>query len=164
MKNPLRIAAVAAVAAALVLLSPSTARSTSGDSFQAHLAGRNEVPPVDSKGTGQVTFKLSDDGTSLSYKMVIANIDEVTQAHIHIAPEGVNGPVVTFLYGFNAAGTGEPGILAEGTITAADLIPRPAIGYGGTMAELLAAMRAGNTYVNVHTHPFPGGEIRGQIK
>ncbi len=30
-------------------------------------------------------------------------------------------------------------------------------------AELMAAMRFGATYVNVHTEAFMSGEIRGQI-
>jgi hypothetical protein len=34
----------------------------------------------------------------------------------------------------------------------------------GEMAELQAAMRAGATYVNVHTTLWPGGEVRSQIE
>ena len=33
----------------------------------------------------------------------------------------------------------------------------------GEFAELVRAMRAGATYVNIHTTAFPGGEIRGQV-
>ncbi|HYV06332.1 MAG TPA: CHRD domain-containing protein [Blastocatellia bacterium] len=33
----------------------------------------------------------------------------------------------------------------------------------GEFAEVLAAMRAGTVYVNVHSTVFPGGEIRGQL-
>ena len=50
----------------------------------------------------------------------------------------------------------EKTILAEGTFTAANVT-------GISFADLLAAIRAGNTYVNVHTTAFPGGEIRGQL-
>jgi hypothetical protein len=35
---------------------------------------------------------------------------------------------------------------------------------GKTLDDLLEQMRAGNTYVNVHTKAHPGGEIRGQIE
>jgi hypothetical protein len=35
---------------------------------------------------------------------------------------------------------------------------------GQSLDALLAAMRDGDTYVNVHTTQFPGGEIRGQIR
>ena len=33
----------------------------------------------------------------------------------------------------------------------------------GAFAELVAAMRAGHTYANVHSSKWPGGEIRTQI-
>ena len=134
------------------------------DNFGANRTGDEEVPPNDSRGRGHAQFWLSDDGTSMRYKLIVANIENVTQAHIHIAPAGVNGPVVVFLFGFVAGGVTENGVLAEGTITQANLIPRPAIGFGGTMAELLAAMRTGNAYVNVHTVALPAGEIRGQVR
>ena len=130
----------------------------------ASLSGNDEVPPNASPGRGEARFKLSDDGTSMHYKLNVANIDQVTQSHIHIAAPGVNGPIVVFLFGFVSAGVSVNGTLAEGTITAANLIARPAIGFGATMPELVAAMRAGNAYVNVHTIPLPGGEIRGQIR
>ncbi len=131
--------------------------------FGANLSGGEEVPANDSQGRGHAQFWLSKDGTSLQYKLIVANIENVTQSHIHIAPRGVNGPVVVFLFGFVAGGVTENGVLAEGTITQPNLIPRPAIGFGGTMAELLAAMRTGNAYVNVHTVQLPAGEIRGQV-
>ena len=134
------------------------------DHFHATASGREEVPPNDSRGRGVATFKLSKDGTELSYRLIVANIDNVTQAHIHLAPEGVNGPVVAFLFGFVAGGVTQNGVLAEGTITEADLIARPAIGFGATMEELLAALRSGNAYVNVHTVALPAGEIRGQVR
>lgn len=138
--------------------------TSSSQNSGASLHGDDEVPPNDSRGAGEARFKLSDDGTSLHYKLNVANIDDVTQSHIHIAPPGVNGPIVVFLFGFVAGGVTENGTLAEGTITAANLIARPAIGFGATMPELVAAMRNGNAYVNVHTVVLPGGEIRGQIK
>jgi hypothetical protein len=33
----------------------------------------------------------------------------------------------------------------------------------GEFGELVAALRAGRAYANVHTTKFPPGEIRGQI-
>ncbi|HEX6059294.1 MAG TPA: CHRD domain-containing protein [Gemmatimonadaceae bacterium] len=146
---------------------PVFAQHAGGDHFHANpLKGDHEVPPNESKGNGVAQFQLSEDGTTMSYKLVVANTENVTQAHIHLAPRGVNGPVVVFLYGFNASGTSENGVLAEGEFTAANLIPRPTtpIGpFGGTMEELVAALRSGNAYVNVHTIQIPGGEIRNQI-
>ena len=76
------------------------------------------------------------------------------------------------LYGPAAPGGGpKNGVLATGTITTANLTGDFA---GHPLADLIMAMDAGNTYVNVHTDDgtgtpntrsgdFPEGEIRGQI-
>jgi hypothetical protein len=144
-----------------------------GQNFGTHMTGAEEVPPNESRAQGQATFQLSSDGTELAYSMRVANIENVVQAHIHVAPAGANGPVVVFLYGPVAPGGGRiQGRIAEGVITEADLIARPGL-FDGTMAQLVALMRAGDTYVNVHTSAgpggvagpghLPGGEIRGQI-
>ena len=53
-----------------------------------------------------------------------------------------------------------------GTITAADVVGPIAQGIpaGPTgFPELVAAIRAGVTYANIHNGLFLGGEIRGQI-
>ncbi len=133
-------------------------------SFKAHLSGDQEVPSADTKATGQAIFKLSKDGTELEYKVIVANIENVTMAHIHLAPAGVNGGVVAWLYPDSAPPQLIPGrtngILAEGIITSADLVGALA---GQSLQDLVDQMTAGQTYVNVHTTQFPGGEIRGQI-
>jgi hypothetical protein len=132
--------------------------------FRAHLAGRNEVSPVDTLAQGQAIFQLSKDGTELHYKLIAANIEDIFMSHIHMAPAGANGPIVVWLYPHAPPSQLIPGrfdgVLAEGTITAADLTG-PLTGMG--LDDLLAAMMAGDTYVNVHTTLHPSGEIRGQI-
>lgn len=137
------------------------------------LNGGEEVPPRDSNARGNAMFSLSDDGLTLSYKLIVANIDNVVASHIHIGPAGVNGPVVLFLYGNAPAGGGRlDGVIAEGTATAANLVG-PLTGH--PLSDLIAALQAGNAYVNVHTNDgvappntgpgdFPGGEVRGQIR
>jgi hypothetical protein len=136
-----------------------------GRAFLAHLSGDAEVPPVDTRASGQATFQLSHDGTQLQYELVVANIENVTQAHIHIAPAGANGPVTAWLYPPGPPAQLIPGrsngVLAEGVITAENLVGPLA---GQSLADLVALMRSGDTYVNVHTSQWPGGEIRGQIR
>ncbi len=128
--------------------------------FNASLKGRNEVPAVDSKGAGQVSVKISKDETSLSYKITAANLENVIQAHFHLAPAGSNGGVVAFLHGPIAQPSGpQNGVLAEGTITAASVIGALA----GDFEALVQAIREGNIYVNVHTTANPSGELRGQL-
>ena len=110
-------------------------------------------------------FRQSSDGTELSYRLIVANIEDVLMSHIHLAPAGANGPVVVWLY---PEGGGGPaliegrfsGVLAAGTITADDLVG--SLG-GEPLSALVAELDAGNAYVNVHTSANPPGEVRGQI-
>lgn len=135
------------------------------------MSGAEEVPAHDTKARGNALFELSASGTTLSYKLIVANIENVVGAHIHLAPKGVNGPVVLLLYSAAPGGGRADGVIAEGTVTAANLSGPLA---GQPLSALIAAIRAGNAYVNVHTNDgvaptdtgpgdFPGGEIRGQL-
>jgi hypothetical protein len=133
--------------------------------FRAHLSGGEEVPPVDTPARGQAIFHLSADGTELHYKLIVANIENVTQAHIHMAPAGANGPIVAWLYPDAPPAQLIPGrfngVLAEGVITEANLVGQLA---GQHLSSLIDLVEAGIAYVNVHTSQFPGGEVRGQIR
>ncbi len=133
---------------------------------RTHMSGKEEVPVRDTRGQGQTIFQISRDGTSISYKLIVTNIENVTQAHIHCcAPVGSNAGVVVWLYPSAPPAQLIPGrtqgVLAEGVITAANLVGSLA---GQPLSALIDQIRAGNTYVNVHTTQFPGGEIRGQIE
>lgn len=132
--------------------------------YVAHLSGDQEVPPKETLATGQATFQLNKEGTELSYKLIVANIEDLHMSHIHIAPAGANGGVVVWLYPSAPPAVMLPGttngILATGVITSASLV---GILKGKTLNDLITQMNEGNAYVNVHTMVNPGGEIRGQI-
>ena len=151
--------------------------------YRAHLSGREEVPPagvvIQTLAQGQAVFSLSKDGTAMHYKLAVANIENVFQAHIHIGAQGTNGPVAVWLYPSTTPGAGPTGqgrvdgVLVEGTFTTANLVNQAATGIT-TLEQLLVAIENGNAYVNVHTNDgiappntgpgdFPGGEIRGHI-
>jgi len=128
--------------------------------FTAHMNGAQENPPVETNAQGEAVFRLSDDGSALSYRLVVSNIADVRFSHIHMAPAGQNGPIVVTLFPGPTLSGRVQGVIAEGTITAANLQGALA---GMTLADLVAQIDAGNTYVNVHTDAHPPGEIRGQI-
>ena len=132
--------------------------------FRAHLTGDQEVPAVETNATGQAIFQLSKDGTQLSYKLIVANIEDVRMAHLHLAPAGMNGGVAAWLYPMGPPPVTIPGTyngtLSQGVLTTADL--RGALA-GKTIGDLVDQILAGKVYVNVHTMQFGGGEIRGQI-
>jgi len=149
---------------ALLLVTVGPVSAAADSHFRAHLSGAQEVPPVETLSRGQAIFRLSRDGNELHFKLIVANLHDVRMAHIHLAQAGENGPVVAWLYPGGPPPVEIPGrfsgVLAEGTITAADLVGPLA---GMTLEDLADAMQAGDTYVNVHTTAYPGGEIRGQI-
>ncbi len=141
--------------------------------FIGVLSGREEVPPTDSRGRGVAKFKVAKDGKSISYKLIVANIKNVVGAHIHLGPEGDNGPVVFGLFEDTAGAGRTCGPIAEGSFTPADLVGP----YAGAkdFSLFLADLHADSLYVNVHTNDgvdstdggrgdYNGGEIRGQLK
>lgn len=140
------------------------ARAMDATNFRAHARGSEEVPPVETRAQGQAVFQLSADGASVRYRLIVANIVDVLQAHIHLAPVGEPGMVVAWLYPSGPPAVLIPGrsqgVLAEGVITSADLVGPL---EGMELDDLLGAIRSGNTYVNVHTLANPPGEVRGQI-
>lgn len=153
--------ALAAILVAVLIGAPVAAGS---NRYRAHLNGRQEVPPADTRAQGQAIFRLSADGTSLYFKLILANIENVRMAHIHLAPIGANGSVVVWLCPSAPPAQLIPGrfngVLAEGVITEANLVGALA---GQPLSALIEQIQAGNAYVNVHTDQFPGGEVRGQI-
>lgn len=162
---------LAALLLALAIVGLAAA-SNEQRNFVATLSGDQEVPARDTQATGVAKFKLREDGTALLFKVNVANIENVVAAHIHCGAVGVNGPVGVTLFMGAPAGGRVNGTLAEGTITAPD--PGNACGWVD-LAAVLAGLRSGNTYVNVHTNDgvappntgpgdFPGGEIRGQVR
>lgn len=159
----------------LVLVSTATplfAQQPPGGTVISRLRGFEEVPAVSSSGGGRFNATVNEQGTMVTWELNYFNMEStVTQAHIHFGQRGVNGGVVVFLCSNLAnapAGTQQcppsPGFLS-GSFTAEDVVGGAAA-QGITPGELhsvLRALRAGATYVNVHSELFPGGEIRGPL-
>jgi hypothetical protein len=168
---------VIGLVAAAIVLTGGSALAASSKNFGTHLHGDQEVPARQTHAQGQANFQVREDGNEIRYTLNVANIENVFQAHIHLGPSGSNGPIVVWLYPSTApvpgplAGGRIQGRIAEGTITAANLVGPLA---GQPLSALIDAIETGNTYVNVHTNDgldpanigpgdFPGGEIRGQL-
>jgi hypothetical protein len=135
--------------------------ATADKNYNAHLSGREEVPAVDTKAQGELVIHTMKDGAELHFKLNVANIDNVTAAHLHHGAAAENGPVVVSLFMGPATAGAVNGQLAEGTITAGSLAGPLA---GKTLDDLAAEIAAGKIYVNVHTTAHPNGEIRGQVQ
>jgi CHRD domain len=136
-----------------------------GSEFRAKLIGYNEVPANNTPAHAELALNVTD--TTITFKLDYANLSgNPAMAHIHVGQKLVNGGVSVFFCG----GGGKPLCPAStsgsvsGTITAADVVGPTAQGYAaGDITPVIAALRAGVTYANMHTAKFPAGEIRGQI-
>ncbi len=150
--------ALAALFASLALVATGLAAEKK---FTAKLTGKQETPAVKTRAVGSAVVIESKDGKTLHYVVRVKNIKDITAAHIHLAPRGKEGPPVATLFpGPEKTGTFS-GILASGIVNASDLSGPM---QGKTIADLVAEMEKGGTFVNVHTKAHPNGEIRGQLE
>jgi len=137
------------------------------------LSGAQEVsPPAPAGGvvtatTARVDLRFDEGLTQVEFRLDVFKGTGVTQAHLHCARAGINGPIFVFLFPFTPAGVNVNGTLARGTFTNADIIPTSGNAACGTtvnnIASLLEAIREGRVYANVHTLTNPAGEIRAQV-
>jgi hypothetical protein len=100
-------------------------------------------------------------GTTVNYTVTFSGLSgNATMGHIHVgSPTEAGGVVVPFIVPAQTSGN------FSGSFTAADITGRstPSTTINtGDLDSMLAAMRAGNTYTNIHTASNPAGEIRGQ--
>ena len=139
--------------------------------LQERLTGYEEDPLVlSTTGAGEFSARIGP-GDEITYSLHYAALEgTVTQAHIHLGGAAQSGGISVFFC--SNLGNGPAGTQAcppapatvTGTIRPADVIGP--VGQGidaGQFAELVAAIRAGVTYVNVHSTKYPGGEIRAQL-
>lgn len=128
------------------------------ESYVAGLSGYDEVPPVNTSSTGYVNFVINSE--KISYALNVTNIHNVTNADIHLAPYGKNGPIVGQLFESTSPTGMVNGTLSEGNFTA-DNLQGPI--KGQKISDLISYLQEGDIYVNVRTLTNPEGEIRGQI-
>jgi hypothetical protein len=144
------------------------------DSSGNRMHGYFEVPAISSPdGRGTIEVRIRN-ASSIDFTLTYSRLSTPAMAaHIHFAQRDVNGGIVAFLCGGGTEVTPcPPGnttttATVTGTILPAEIQAGAAAqGIAGPadFAEVLAAIKAGVTYANVHTGQFGGGEIRGQIK
>jgi hypothetical protein len=141
--------------------------------FVTTLTGAQEVPPTGSPGIGSALVTLDTATNLLTINVSFAGLVSPTIAsHIHCCtPPGANAMVATTVPTF----PGFPLGVTTGTYLqtfdltlASTYNPAFITAHGGTVAGAQAAFIAGllngQTYLNIHTSQFQGGEIRGQLQ
>lgn len=126
---------------------------------------------ISTSGNGSFEAKVASDDSSFEWTLSYAALEgTVLQSHIHFGQRSVNGGISIFLC--SNLGNGPAGTLAcppppatiSGTADASDVIGPTGQGIApGQFDEILAAIRAGKAYANVHSSLWPAGEIRGQL-
>ena len=146
--------------------------ASAGGVFVATLSGAEEVPPVQENTRGRALVTFNEGDTAVDFLLQVRAGEGITQAHIHCAPKGVNGPIVVFLAGLNAKGYNVDAIfpwVSGATLTDASVIPadpaaNPACPIAiNNLRDLAQAVRDGNAYVNVHSVAHGSGVVRGQL-
>lgn len=154
--------AIAGALLGTVLVSSASAGGNGAVILRADLTGAEEVPPVETETSGSAKFRINPNSDEIVFQLKVKDgvgLLGVAGAHVHCGSAGQNGPVAAFLATPIAGGI--DGMLkVKGTITDVDVIPTAC---GSDVDDLVAAMQAGNTYVNVHSSGNPAGEVRGQI-
>lgn len=148
--------------------------------FVANLSGAQEVvgeppflapqPGVETDTTGRFNVTFDRALTKAQFRLRVNQGVGITQAHLHCAPAGVNGPVLVFLFGLVPdPGVDVNGRLSEGELTNDDF--QAGVDCTATcgktvnnIASLRAAILDGCIYANVHSVANPGGEVRGQVR
>jgi CHRD domain len=185
MRRRVGVIAVLAIAGALAVgaLASFAVAQSGGQRFGAErMQGSFEIPAVSTVARGEFEARLvnTSTGPAIDYELSYSGLQgTVTQAHIHFAQNFANGGIVAWLCETSTnmdASTEEvcpqtatgPNVV-EGRITAAQITAIGGANAGqqisaGDFDEVVAAIRAGLTYANVHTNLSPGGEIRAQIR
>jgi CHRD domain len=167
----MKLAAATAAAAALGVGGVAIAGG-GGEPFGGTLTGYEEVPAISTGASGRFDAVVRVHPGKISWTLSYSGLTgSVTQAHIHFAQRAVNGGVAVFLCSNLPSAPARtqrcPAAPAtiKGVATAEDVVGPADQGIApGEFDELVAAMRAGLTYANVHSATFPNGEIRAQLE
>lgn len=152
------------VLAAFCAVGISTALAKGGDKVGIKLGA---VPTVKTQATGEATFVLAKDGSTIQYKLKVGKLENGNMAHIHqVGDDGSPAAILAWIY----PTTGEApslkkgkftGTLAEGSLTAENLSGPM---KGKTTKDVFEMLEYGKAGVAVHTEQNPGGELWGVAK
>jgi CHRD domain len=179
MKQGLSVASLSLLG---VLLVAGTAAADHGrgreEVVRARLIGYAEVPSVSTPARGTFRAVIDEEGGTIEYTLSYEGIAAVAQSHLHLGQNHTSGGIMVFLC--TNLGNAPPNTLVQpcpvdqpamisGVITSVDVTGATGTGIPtqqiapGEFDEVVAAIRAGAVYVNIHSTVSPAGEIRGQL-
>ena len=160
---------------ALALLGGASSAMAHNDGIETRLKGFNEVPQaLSTPASGRFKLFLNEKTGAVGYELSYSGFPtNVLMAHIHFGKRGLNGGIMVWLCQTttNPDPTGrsptcpQQGGTVTGELRAENVVGPAAQGIAATeFDEVVAAIRAGAGYVNVHSVQYPGGELRGQLR
>lgn len=151
-----------AVACAMIVAATTAPRMQSQTVvLRAQLSGAEEVPGLNTGAHGNATVTVDRAAGSITYEVNVYNLPTgIVASHIHVGAAATAGPVI---FNFTVPAVGQSNdFKLSGSLTAGDLVQRPAAGIN-SFEDAIFAIASGNAYVNVHSQANTGGEIRGQL-
>jgi CHRD domain len=137
------------------------------------LSGFEETPlAISTAGNGQFFARVDPSAETITYRLSYADLEgDVTMAHIHFGSASQSGGIAAFLCAnMTGAPAGTPACPPSPATVTGVIEPEDVVGPAdqgiepGEFDELVAAIRSGTAYVNVHSTLWPSGEIRGQFE
>jgi hypothetical protein len=115
--------------------------------FTVGLTGGEQVPPVQTSGSGSAELSYDPDNRMVIWAITYSGLSgQITMANFQgPAPAGKNGPATLPL--------ARPGLPILGAIKGGAILTR----------EQAAQFEAGQWYINLNTKAHPNGEVRGQV-
>lgn len=140
--------------------------------FTSFISGNSEVPAVNTPALGVIGVSLRNGGTEMVYTVITLGLQNLVFGHLHLAPQGQNGPVIAGLIPNQGPASGGGGFQTYGGVLRASDLTGPLSDF--PLDELVRQIQLGNVYVNLHTDDgqpgdntgpgdFISGEIRGQL-
>ena len=111
------------------------------------LSGANEVPAVTTTSSGKAYVTYNSVSSNFDYVLITNGLNAIG-AHLHAGATGVAGPV---LYSLTTPVNGSGNVTTIGSFTSVS-------------AADAQTLKAGNTYINIHTVANADGELRGQVQ
>ncbi|MGH7335259.1 MAG: CHRD domain-containing protein [Candidatus Rokuibacteriota bacterium] len=183
--------ALVAAAGLLVLLVPTAGQTDDNRHLHSTLSGFNEVHgpgigAIFSTGSGQIKLKTDKQDREIHFELTyafpdasdtpVAGTQFVNQAHLHFGQKHTTGGITVWLCKSEDVlvppqAADSPTCLSPSGTVKGIIRPQNVIGLAGQglpggedgFDALLAALRTGAVYANVHTDRFGAGEIRGQL-
>ena len=167
------VGALAVLAVGSYATADSGKKNVSAGPMSGYLEGA-PGGPVSSVATGSFEATIDDAASEIHFTLSYSGLEgDVRQSHIHFGQRSVNGGISIWLCetAANPRPVGSPDVpdcpqsgTVDSTVGADHVVGPAGQGIaGGEFDEIVAAIRAGRAYANVHSSKFPGGEIRGQI-